>query len=149
MILVNAHDLHKAFASKDLFSGISFGIEEGDKIGLIGPNGTGKSTLLRILGGFIPQDQGSLTKKKGLKLGYLEQNPQFEASETILSSLLKVNDPSFTDETDLYSKAYSWMGKLELDQFGENFLVKKLSGGWQKKLALARELVKEPELLLL
>lgn len=145
MILINAHNLSKAFASKTLFAGVSFGIDEGERVGLVGPNGAGKSTLLKIIAGQMAPDQGQVSPKRGLRLGYLEQTPQFSSDETIIQALLSRTD----HPDDAYAEAFAWLGQLELAQFGENFPVQQLSGGWQKRVALARELMREPELLLL
>jgi ATP-binding cassette subfamily F protein uup len=145
MILVNCHNLEKSFATKTLFKNVGFGIEDREHVGLVGPNGAGKSTLLKILAGLTDLDGGQVTKKKGLRLGFLEQTPQFQKDDTIMSALIsKALNPD-----DAYAKAYELMGRLELFQFGEDFLVSDLSGGWKKRVALARELIIEPELLLL
>lgn len=144
-LLISTYQLEKSFAGKNLFKGVSLGIEEGDKIGLVGPNGAGKSTLMRILAGESSADDGKVTPKKGLKLGFLPQTPEFPANQTILEALMS----KAADEHEGMALAYEWMARLDLTQFGEDFLVSKLSGGWQKRVALARELVLEPELLLL
>lgn len=144
MLLLNTHKLEKSFAGKVLFKDVSLGIEEGERVGLVGPNGAGKSTLLRILAGHMEADKGDVTPKKGLRLGFLEQTPTFGQDETILEALL-----SKGDYHDLIGPAYEWMAKLELSQFGDDFKVQDLSGGWKKRVALARELVLAPELLML
>jgi ATP-binding cassette subfamily F protein uup len=144
-LLISSYQLEKAFAGKTLFSGVSLGIEDGDKIGLVGPNGAGKSTLIKILVGLAKADGGQVTPKKGLRLGYLPQTPTFKDGETIMEALLsKAHDPD-----DALALAYEWFARLDLSQFGEEFLVSELSGGWQKRVALARELVAEPELMML
>ncbi len=145
MLLVNTHKIEKSFAGKLLFKNVSLGIEDSDRVGLVGPNGAGKSTLLKILAGRMSADAGDVTTKKGLRLGYLEQTPTFAKGETIYQAIVsKCLDPD-----EALGLAYEWMARLELSQFGEEFLVSELSGGWQKRVALARELVLEPELLLL
>lgn len=145
MLLINAHKLEKSFANKMLFKNVGFSVEDNERVGLLGPNGAGKSTLLKILAGISEPDAGIVTRKKGLRLGYLDQTPNFSTNETVLAAIIsKCIDPD-----DSYAKAYELMGLLDLFQFGEDFLVSKLSGGWQKRVALARELVLEPELLLL
>lgn len=144
-LLISTYQLEKSFAGKTLFSGVSLGVEDGDKIGLVGPNGAGKSTLMKILKGDMSPDGGKVTPKKGLNLGYLPQTPTFGPKETIMEALLsKARDPD-----EAIGNAYEWFARLDLTQFGEDFLVSELSGGWQKRVALARELVLEPELLLL
>jgi ATP-binding cassette subfamily F protein uup len=145
VILINAHNLEKSFANKTLFQGVGFGIEDKERVGLLGPNGAGKSTLLKILAGIEDVDAGQVTRKKGLRLGYLEQTPTFGSDETIMGAILS----KCHDENDSMAKAYELMGLLDLFRFGEDFLVSKLSGGWQKRVALAREIVLDPELMLL
>ncbi len=145
MLLINTHKLEKSFAGKVLFQNVSLGIEEGERVGLVGPNGAGKSTLLKILAGQAEADKGEVTAKKGLRMGLLDQSPLFKDSETILQAILSKCD----DEGESLGLAYEWMARMELTQFGEDFLVKDLSGGWRKRVALARELVLSPELLLL
>lgn len=145
MLLINTHKLEKSFAGKVLFQNVSLGIEEGERVGLVGPNGAGKSTLLKILAGQAEADKGEVTAKKGLRMGLLDQSPLFKDSETILQAILSKCE----DESESLGSAYEWMARMELTQFGEDFLVKDLSGGWRKRVALARELVLSPELLLL
>lgn len=144
-LLISTFQIEKSFAGKTLFKNLNMGIEEGERIGLVGPNGAGKSTLLKILAGQMSADKGQVTSKKGLQIGFLEQTPLFPKDQTIMQALLsKVRDP---DEE--LGRAYEWLARLELSQFGEDFLVSKLSGGWRKRVALARELMLEPELLFL
>lgn len=145
MLLINTHKLEKSFAGKVLFKDVSLGIEEGERVGLVGPNGAGKSTLLKILAGRMTADAGEVTAKKGLRLGYLEQTPTFKPDETILDAILSKCE----DVHESMASAYEWMARLELSQFGDDFKVQDLSGGWKKRVALARELVLAPELLLL
>lgn len=145
MILLNAHKLERTFASRTLFHGVSFSVEDNERVGLVGPNGAGKTTLLKILSGQTEPDDGQVTRKKGLKLGFLEQTPTFKKDESILEAILS----KCSSKDDSYAKAYELMALLKLIDFGDDFPVQKLSGGWQKKAALARELILEPELLLL
>lgn len=145
MILLNASGLQKSFGSRTLFRDIAFGVDSGNRIGLVGPNGSGKSTLLKILAGTTDPDAGVVTRKKGLRIGFLEQTPQFYEGSTILSALIEKAD----DPNDAIGIAFQIMAKLDLSQFGDDTLVENLSGGWKKRVALGRELVTEPELLLL
>ena len=144
MLLLNTYKLEKSFAGKTLFQNVSLGIEEGDRIGLVGPNGAGKSTLMRILAGQMDTDSGDVTKKKNLRMGFLEQTPLFNKDETIMDAIL-----SKVGYDDGIATAYEWLARLDLAQFGEDFPVASLSGGWRKRVALARELILEPELLML
>jgi len=148
-ILINAHKLKKVFASRTLFDGLTFSIESGERIGLIGPNGAGKSTLLKIIANTSDLDGGSLSPQRGLKIGYLEQVPQFTENATVQDSVMEgAHDPYDWQEI---SKAQQIMSKLSLTE-GEvqaETLISNLSGGWKKRVALARELLKEPDLLLL
>lgn len=145
MILVSAHELGKAFGARPLFEGLTFSIESGENIGLIGPNGAGKSTLLRILAGRTSADRGKLSLQRGLRVGYLEQEPSFAPGATVLSSVLEgTADPH---DWECVSFALEQLSRLSLDE--PDALVETLSGGWKKRVALARELVRKPDLLLL
>ncbi len=145
MPIFNVHNLEKSFAGKLLFESLNFGLDENDRVGLVGPNGAGKSTLLKMICGRMAADDGQVTLQRGLKVGFLEQNPVFEDSDTIYSSIISKSE----DPHEVMALAYEWMGRLDLNQFGEDFLVSNLSGGWKKKVALARELVNSPDLLLM
>ena len=146
-ILVTAHQLSKAFTNRPLFTNLSLTIETGERIGLIGPNGAGKSTLLKILAGQIQADEGELSFERGLKISYLEQVPQFSENASVISSILE----GVSDEEDWgqMGLAHEYFSRFGLEQFGEEAEIESLSGGWKKRVALARELVKKPDLLLL
>jgi ATP-binding cassette subfamily F protein uup len=144
MPLLSTYKLEKSFAGKTLFKNVSFGIDEGDRIGLVGPNGAGKSTLLKIIAGRMKPDGGDVTMNKGLGIGYLEQTPTFAPGVSILDAIM-----GDLDYGEFIGPAYEWLARLELSQFGDTFLVEDLSGGWRKRVALARELVQSPQLLLL
>jgi ATP-binding cassette subfamily F protein uup len=147
-ILVSVHKLGKSFSARPLFKGLSFAIESGDRVGLIGPNGAGKSTLLKILAGQASPDEGTVSAQRGLRVGYLEQVPQFKPGATIQSTLLEgVKDSDHAWEAE--TLAAEFRAKLELDRFPENEKTELLSGGWKKRVALARECVRQPDLLLL
>jgi ATP-binding cassette subfamily F protein uup len=149
-ILVSAHNLRKAFAARPLFEGITFAIESGERIGLIGPNGAGKSTLLKILASQSSPDQGTLSFQRGLKVGYLEQVPTFTPGATVMETALEgAADPY---DWECMSLANEQLSKLALDGqygIGPESKVDQLSGGWKKRVALARELTKVPDLFLL
>ena len=145
MTLLNVHQISKSFGASTLFEGVSFGIDEQQHVGLVGPNGAGKSTLLKILHGSLDVDNGNISRKRGLRLGFLEQSPTFNENLTIIDTILeKCSDPN-----ESIGKAYEIYAQLGLTRFSDQTPVGQLSGGWQKRVALARELVLEPELLLL
>lgn len=144
-LLASAHDLGKAFGARPLFEGLGFSIDESEKIGLIGPNGAGKSTLLGILAGRSTADHGTLSLRRGLRVGYLEQVPSFSPGATVLSTVLEGTD----DATDweCLADAREQLSRLSLED--SEVPVDTLSGGWRKRVALARELARKPDLLLL
>ena len=147
--LISAFQISKSFASKTLFQSISFAIENNEHIGLIGPNGAGKSTLLSLIAQQQKADQGQISFSNQLRLGYLNQKPEFKKDETIFDCLMSVVDDPYDAEP--MQLAYELISKMQLDQHPEDVQkkVSELSGGWQKKVALARELMKRPNLLLL
>lgn len=147
MILIGANQLAKSFAARLLFQDISFSISEGDRVGLVGPNGAGKSTLLRILAGQMEPDAGSLSKKRGLRVGYLEQVVEFPEGLTIRDAVM--NGAADPDDWEAMARAEEWFSRLELVDKDLDSPAARLSGGWQKKVALAREFMREPDLLLL
>jgi len=148
-ILIGASRIGKSFTAQTLFSGLSFSIESGQRIGLIGPNGAGKSTLLKILAGKIEPDEGHLSIQRGLRVGFVEQVPQFQSDATIHSTLMEASpDPHDWQEM---GRAEMLIAKLSLAQgvHGAETSISQLSGGWKKRVALARELMRDPDLLLL
>lgn len=93
MNLISVENISKSYREKPLFSGLSFGIDEGQKTGLIGVNGTGKSTLLKIIAGEEVPDDGRVIKKNGLKIGYLSQNPVYDEELSVIEQIFKGNSP--------------------------------------------------------
>ena len=144
-LLLSVHQLAKSFAGKSLFKDVSFGIEDGERVALLGPNGVGKSTLMKIIKQELEPESGQVVYRRGMRLAYLPQDPQFTGDDTILSLLLK----NYELEGDELARAYEWIGKLELSQFPEDIKVSTMSGGWQKRVALAQQLIQQPDLLLL
>ena len=152
MILVSAHQISKTFGARPLFSDLTFAVETGERIGLIGPNGAGKSTLLRILAQKTSVDSGKVAFQRGLKIGYLEQVPSLTPGKTIMATVLEgtsEDTSDFSHDWEHLALAHELLSKLELEPLGDTFPVEKLSGGWKKRVALARELIKKPDLLLL
>ena len=147
-LLVGVQSISKSFGSKLLFEELSFGIEENDRIGLIGPNGAGKTTLLRILSGKSTADEGSLSFKKGLRIGFLEQIPILREDVRVIDVIREgfVGLEALLDDWELEIMAHNQIERLNLDS---ETPISELSGGWKKKVALVRELVKQPDLLIL
>jgi ATP-binding cassette subfamily F protein uup len=142
--LLGIQQLSKSFGSKPLFKDLSFTISSGDRIGLIGPNGSGKSTLLKILAGLEDADEGQITKRQGLSIGYASQSPEFEAKP--LEELLK-NVKSPGDENERLTRARILLSKAQFQDFTLDASL--LSGGLKKRLDIARALMQEPDILLL
>lgn len=146
-IFLSVHEISKGFGARPLFSALTFAIERGERIGLIGPNGAGKSTLLSILSSKIAPDSGVVSVQRGLRVAHLEQVPLFRDDSTIFSTMMEeVHDPT---EWESQSNARELISKTGLSSIGENTAINTLSGGWKKKVALARCLVNKPDLILL
>lgn len=144
MTLLGIHSLSKSFGTQTLFNGISFNIVEGDRIGLIGPNGSGKTTFLKILVDKESADEGNLSRKKNLRIGYASQSPEFPPLP--LEELLVQEIPSI-DPHEALTRSRIILGKL---QFTDSLkLASELSGGWKKRLDIGRALIQEPDLLIL
>jgi ATP-binding cassette subfamily F protein uup len=145
-ILLNAKNLSKSFPTKTLFSNLSFSVYKNDRIGLIGANGTGKSTLLKILANLEDSDEGEVAINGSLKIAYVPQNILYEnksVKEILLSSLKN-------EELDDYAKDQlvdKWLSIFNFENFDKN--ASTLSGGWQKKISMAIALMSAPDLLLL
>lgn len=148
-ILISAYQIRKAFAARPLFDSISFTINSGDRVGVIGPNGAGKSTLFKILANQMEPDEGSITRTKGLRIGVLDQVPVFDPKKTVYETVTE--NIADRDAWESVGRAHEICSRLGLDLLTEGLESKmgKLSGGWQKKAVLARELAMEPDLLLL
>ncbi|MEK7689380.1 MAG: ATP-binding cassette domain-containing protein, partial [Bdellovibrionota bacterium] len=142
-ILIGVQKITKAFGATPLFRDLSFTLETGNRVGLIGPNGTGKSTLLKILAGLDSPDSGKISIQRGMTVGYLEQSPQFRAGVTVQEAVLE----SVAGDWENSAQAMEMLSRLRLNDAAKP--VRELSGGWQKRVALARELAKKPDLLLL
>ena len=140
MNIINIEHIEKIFGDKVIFDDASLGIQQGDKIGIIGINGTGKSTLLRIIAGEEEPDRGEVIRQNGLKILYLPQNPEFPREGTLASYALK-GDP----QTDWQVESY--LNILGITDLEAPFAT--LSGGQKRKAALARALSQDFDVLLL
>ena len=102
-VLLSCESVGKGFGARPLFEGLSFGLSEGDRVGLIGPNGSGKSTLLRILAGMEEPDSGSVAVRRGIRMGYVPQDPTFPTGRTV-EEILPVDLATRADGTTVLSK---------------------------------------------
>lgn len=181
-MILSIENLTKTYGEKTLFENISFGIEEGDKIGIVGVNGTGKSTFIKTVAGLLPADCGNLIKSKGMQIEYLSQESELNPENTVLMEVFKGNSPIMNvlreyelslelnqrepenkecqmkllqcsqkiDELDgwqMESDAKTILTKLGIHDFSAR--VGSLSGGQQKRLALASALIHPCDLLIL
>lgn len=140
--LLDVQNVSKRFGAHVLFEDISFSIGEGQHVGLIAKNGTGKSTLLSLLSGKESVDSGSIIFRRDIKVGFLEQQPKFDPEESVLDACFNHNgDP------DKVLKAKQVLTQLRITDINQP--VGQLSGGQQKRVALANVLITEPDLLIL
>lgn len=140
MNIINIEHISKVFGEKTIFDDASFGIHERDKIGIIGVNGTGKSTLLKMVAGIAAPDAGQIVRQNGLRIAYLPQNPEIPEDATVRSYAL-----TGAPETDWLVQ--SNLTKLGITEYGAR--LSELSGGQRRKTALARTLALEFDVLLL
>lgn len=146
MNLLVAENLAKSYGPNELFSGLDLGINDGDKCGLIGINGTGKTTLLRIIAGEEEPDSGTITKRNGLKISYLPQTPEFDDSLTLLQNVIK--DKTHNDAyRNLEGEARADLIKLGIED--PDVYPGQLSGGQRKRAALVRTLLTDSDILVL
>ena len=165
-------NISKSFGELELFSDISFVVEERQRIGLVASNGKGKSTLLKIIAGEEPYDNGKITLRNGVRVGYLEQEPEFAADITVLEACLQrsgkadiisryekaletgscelqhlMEEMDRLDAWDYENRVKQVLSKLKINDFSQ--LVKELSGGQKKRVALAAVLIEQPDLMIL
>ena len=174
--LLSAESISKAYSERWLFKNITLGISQGDKLGLVGLNGTGKSTLLKVLSGLIPSDSGQVAKKEGLRLGYLEQQPNVDPQAIVKEVIFDdhnevakvvsayedclLNPDTSSDKMqaileqmealdawDYESKVKEVVDKLGLPGLEQKF--ESLSGGQRKRVMMARLILSEPDLIIM
>ncbi len=144
---LQVEDLTKSYGDRMLFDSITFGVNEGDKIGVIAKNGTGKSTLLRILSGEEAPDSGNITYRNDLRVGFLQQNPVFIQGMTIMENLITAIPEHDHEEWDKEDRVKQMLSQLGIDN--PHASVDHLSGGQIKRIALAQVLLSSPDLLIL
>ncbi|WP_455512616.1 ABC-F family ATP-binding cassette domain-containing protein [Leyella stercorea] len=140
--LLDVQNISKAFGAHILFENISFSIAEGQHVGLIAKNGTGKSTLLSLLSGKESVDSGSIIFRRDIKVGFLEQQPKFDPEESVLDACF-----NHQGDPDRILKAKQILTQLHITDLTQP--MGQLSGGQQKRIALANVLITEPDLLIL
>lgn len=144
MNILNIEHVSKVFGEKIIFDDVSYGIHQGDKIGIIGINGTGKTTILKIIAGLEEPDEGQVIMQNGLRITYLPQNPEFPPNATILDY---VADGKWQKDWATASEAANVLNKLGITNHEEK--IEHLSGGQKKRVALARTLVNPADILIL
>ncbi len=143
MNIINIENITKSYTERKLFQKASFYLQENEKVGIIGINGTGKSTLLKIIAGMEEPEEGSVIKANHVVVHYLPQNPEFDPKMTVMEAVLSSHDNNWNLESD----AKSMMTKLGIMDFSQK--VGELSGGQRKRLALVAALVIPCDVLLL
>ena len=146
MNLLTIKDMCKAYTDKVLFDHVDFSINENEKIGVIGINGTGKSTLLKIVAGLDKPDNGSVVKGNNVHIRYLPQNPEFTPGSTIYEYVISANTTP-ENEWTIEGDAKTILGRLGFSDF--DTIVDKLSGGEKKRVALAGALLAKADILVL
>jgi ATP-binding cassette subfamily F protein uup len=138
-VLLTAREIAKQYGSRILFEGVSLAINDGEIHGLIGPNGAGKSTLMKVLAGLESPDSGEVALRKGARMVYVAQDPEFRSGTTV-EAVLEAAAHERTQIPSILGQAGFTDPSQEVDS---------LSGGWKKRLAIAESLLRQPDLLLL
>ncbi len=176
MNYLSVENISKAFDEKVLFEGVSFGLAKGDRVALVAKNGAGKSTIFKMLMGQILHDDGNIVFRDGIKMGWLEQDPQFLSGQTIQEYIYDSKNPrilliqkyqSMLDKgekdnvvmqkvLDEIEKTHAWDAEAKIQEVltslqlnMPNQITTNMSGGEKRRLALAKVLIEEPEFLLL
>ena len=150
--LVNLKDVEKGYAARAVLRGVTLGIEEGDRIGVVGGNGEGKSTLLRLIAGVEQPDAGALTRPRGLSLSMIGQGDELDPARTVREELVGERaDHEWQADAAFRAVLDGLLGGVSLSRFpdGLDTAIEPLSGGERRRIALARLLLGESDLLLL
>ncbi len=146
MNILTVENMTKAYGERKLFDGVDFYLQEGEKVGIIGINGTGKSTLLKIIAGLEEPDEGRVVKANNTVIRFLPQNPVFREEDTVLEAVVRDNRTS-ENETHIEVDAKAMLTRLSVDNWDQP--CKELSGGQRKRLALVSALLSPAEILIL
>ena len=144
-LLLSCEAVGKTYGARTLFDELSFGLLDGDQVGLVGPNGSGKSTLLKILAGIEPPDRGTRAVRGGIRVGYVPQDPAFPPGGTVEDVLAAAL--ATVEEDERPGRIAQTLGRAGFAD--GRAAVEALSGGWRKRLAIARELASAPDVLLM
>ena len=172
--VLNIENLTKSYGDRILFADITLGVDQGDKIGIVARNGTGKTTLLRIIAGAEAPDSGKITFRSGLKIGYLPQEPVFDGSKTLFEAAISHSDDPAAKAVEAYRKAllsgvddeihrcYKEVEQLNAWDYEERLRqlitqmgldidadTSKLSGGQRKRLAIVCLVISQPDFIIL
>ena len=140
-------NLTKSYGDRILFSDVTFGVYEGDKIGVIAKNGTGKSTLLNIIAGKESPDSGNIVFRNGLRTGILDQNPDFGSAGIIMEYMMEGHTATTEHDANYADRAVRQLSQLGITD--SQALISTLSGGQRKRVALAKVILGNPELIIL
>ena len=147
MPVLSARDLEKAYGPQTLFSGVELTVRRGEKVGLLGINGTGKSTFLKVLAGLEPADHGAVERRRGARILYLSQEPVFPVDKTALQIVREAEH-----EEDLDDNARTYLAAEMLERLGitdKDKVISEMSGGEKRRVALAQILAAKPDLAIL
>ena len=145
--LLQIENLSKSYGDRLLFGDITFGVNEGDKIGIIAKNGTGKSTLLKIICDKEVYDSGNITFRKDIRVGYLEQIPDLDPDSTVMDVCMSQYNKNSDDAWEYENRFKQTLSQLKIVDFNQK--IKELSGGQLKRVALAKLIIENCELLIL
>ncbi len=145
MVLLTCENLKKSYTEKPLIDGFSLSIHDTDKIGLVGVNGTGKSTLLKIIAGAVEAEDGAIIRSRELKIAYLPQNPPYDGDKSVMEQAMEYLRESGSDAEEHRCRAM--LNKLGFESYDQP--MKELSGGQRKRVAMAAVLTQESNLLIL
>jgi ABC transport system ATP-binding/permease protein len=149
MTLFSASGLSRSFNDVPLFDGISFGMQAGERVGIIGRNGAGKTSLLRLIAGLDEPDAGEVARGRDVRIEYLDQAPSFDTDATALTAVMQAHDEGHghLETWEVETRARRYLGKLGMHDAERD--VHTMSGGQRKRVAIARALMMEPDLLIL